>query len=71
MDRAGLITFVRERGLAVIASQGPQGTPQAALVGVAATDDAEIVFDTSGSTRKVANIEREPQSPSLWVGTTR
>ncbi len=26
MDRAGLITFVRERGLAVIASQGPQGT---------------------------------------------
>jgi len=37
------------------------GTPQAALVGVAATDDAEIVFDTSGSTRKVANIEREPQ----------
>lgn len=59
MNPGELIEFVRARGLAVVASQGPDGTPQAALVGVAATDDAELVFDTSRSSRKFANIERE------------
>lgn len=61
MDQDELITFVRQRGLAVVATQGPQGAPQAALVGVAATDQAEIVFDTSISSRKFANIRRQPQ----------
>ena len=59
MDRAELIAFVRERRLAVVASRGPDGAPQAALVGVAATDLAEIIFDTSDSSRKYANIQRD------------
>ncbi|GAA1714096.1 pyridoxamine 5'-phosphate oxidase family protein [Fodinicola feengrottensis] len=61
MDSNELIAFVRERGLAVVASQGPDGTPQAALVGVAATDRGEIVFDTSAGSRKFANIGRQPK----------
>jgi PPOX class probable F420-dependent enzyme len=56
MNRAELVAFIRERGLAVIATRGPDGAPQAALVGVAATDRAEIVFDTSVRSRKYRNL---------------
>ncbi len=61
MDRPKLVTFLRERGLAVIATRGPDGAPQAALVGVTATDQAEIIFDTSASSRKYANIQARPE----------
>lgn len=60
MDRIELVTFIRRRGLAVVASRGPDGVPQAALVGVAATDRGEIVFDTSTSSRKYRNIGATP-----------
>ncbi len=46
LDRLELIDFVRARGLGVIASRGPDGSPQAALVGIAATDEGELVLDT-------------------------
>ncbi len=39
MNRAELVRFVRARGLAVIATRGPGGAPEAALVGIAATDE--------------------------------
>lgn len=58
MNREQLVRFVRERGLAVLATRGPDGSPQAALVGIAATDQAEIVFDTSTGSRKFRNIEQ-------------
>lgn len=35
MDLAFIVDFVRRRGLAVLATAGPDGAPQAALVGVA------------------------------------
>lgn len=57
MDPSQLVTFVRHRGLAVVATRGPDGAPQAALVGVAATDRAEIIFDTSNRSRKYHNIQ--------------
>jgi Pyridoxamine 5''-phosphate oxidase. len=58
MDRNELIAFTRQIGLAVVATAGPDGAPQAALVGVAATDEGELVFDTSRASRKVANLIR-------------
>jgi PPOX class probable F420-dependent enzyme len=67
MDRAELIDFVRARGLAVVASRGPDGAPQAALVGIAATDQGELVFDCSRDSRKYANIVRNPEV-ALVVG---
>ncbi len=67
MDRLELIDFVRARGLGVIASCGPDGSPQAALVGIAATDQGELVFDCSQGSRKYANIERDP-AVALVVG---
>lgn len=56
MDKHDLVTFVRDRGLAVVATHGPDATPEAALVGIAATDDGELVFDTSVRSRKYANL---------------
>jgi len=67
VDKTELITFVRARGLGVIASRGPDGSPQAALIGIAATDQGELVFDCSRGSRKYANIKRDP-SVALVVG---
>ena len=47
VDQQQFINFVRQRGLAVIATRGADGAPQAALVGITATGRGELVFDTS------------------------
>jgi len=67
MDLAELVSFVRARALAVVATCGPDGGPEAALVDVAATDAGEIVFDTSVRSRKYRNIQVSPQV-ALVVG---
>jgi hypothetical protein len=56
VDQQQFINFVRERGLAVIATRGAEGAPQAALVGIAATGRGELVFDTSRGSRKYRNL---------------
>lgn len=56
-----LLSFLREHRLAVQASVGADGAPQAAVVGVAVSDALEIVFDTLESTRKHANLRRDPR----------
>lgn len=53
--------FVRARGLAVLATVSADGHPQAAVVGVAATDDGDIVFDTTRPSRKLTNLTRQPR----------
>jgi PPOX class probable F420-dependent enzyme len=58
VDRSSLAWFVQQHGLAVVATTNERGEPQAALVGVAATDRGEIVFDTVTSSRKYANVVR-------------
>jgi pyridoxine/pyridoxamine 5'-phosphate oxidase len=67
VDRDEFISFVRTRGLAVVSSIGPDGAPQSALVGVAATEKAEIVFDTVDASRKYRNI-RSDGRVSLVMG---
>lgn len=61
MTRADLIAFLRAQKWAVVSSIGPDGGPQAAVVGVAVTDELELVFDTLASTRKAANLRRDPR----------
>jgi pyridoxine/pyridoxamine 5'-phosphate oxidase len=61
MTRAELISFLRAQKWAVVSSVGPDGRPQAAVVGVAVTDELELVFDTLGSTHKAANLVRDPR----------
>jgi hypothetical protein len=42
VDQQQFINFVRQRGLAVIATRGAAGAPQAVLVGIAAKGRGEL-----------------------------
>jgi general stress protein 26 len=59
-DRATVLAFMRSQRYAVEATVGESGHVQAAVVGIAITDDFEIVFDTLDSSRKVANLRDNP-----------
>jgi len=55
-----LLAFMRTHRVAVQASAGSAAEPQAAVVGIAVTDQFEVVFDTLGSSRKAANLRSSP-----------
>ena len=61
MDSTKLLAFIRQYRLAIQASTGPAGYPQAAVVGFAITSRFEIVFDTLESTRKAQNLRHNPR----------
>jgi len=69
MRRDELIQFLRRYKLAVQASVAPPathgqargGAPQAAVVGIAVSDELELVFDTLESTRKYQNLRADPR----------
>ncbi|QIP85935.1 hypothetical protein GLX30_20005 [Streptomyces sp. Tu 2975] len=61
MKRDELVWFLRRNRLAVQASAAPDGSPQAAVVGFAVSDDLEIVFDTVRTTRKSLNLRADPR----------
>ena len=60
MTKADLYAYIKTQKLGVLSYLGPRGTPQSALVGVAATPDLEIVFDTVKSSRKYACLAANP-----------
>jgi hypothetical protein len=64
---ADVLAFVRTQRFAVQASLGPDDSIQAALVGIAATDSLEIVFDTLATTRKAQNL-RSSSRTALVIG---
>jgi hypothetical protein len=53
---SALLKFMRAQQNAVQASVSAAQTPQAAVVGVAVSDQFEVIFDTLSSTRKAKNI---------------
>ena len=61
MTREELLAFLRRHRLCVQSSVSASGTPQSAVVGFAVSDRLEIVFDTSGTSRKAANLRRDPR----------
>jgi general stress protein 26 len=67
-DKAEMLEYMRGHRLAVIASIGADGEPQSALVGVGSTDGLEVVFDTLSTTRKHANLERDPRIAVTFSG---
>ena len=58
ITRAVLLQFLRSRRYAVQSSLHPSGAPQSAVVGIAVSDDFEIVFDTLATSRKGQNLRR-------------
>jgi uncharacterized pyridoxamine 5'-phosphate oxidase family protein len=67
MQREQLIQFLRKYKLAVQASVAADGTPQAAVIGIAVSDQLELVFDTLETTRKYQNLRANPRI-ALVVG---
>lgn len=61
MDREELIAYVRSHREAVLSTIGPDGSPQAAYLPITATDRGELVLDARASSRKVANVRRDPR----------
>lgn len=61
LTRAALLLFLRRHRLAVQSSAARSGGVQAAVVGIAVSDDFEIVFDTLESTRKANNLATDPR----------
>jgi hypothetical protein len=68
ITRATLLEFLRSRRYAVQSSSHPGGAPQSAVVGIAVSDDFEIIFDTLGTSRKAANL-RQRADIALVIGS--
>jgi hypothetical protein len=58
--RAALLAFLRSHRYAVQSSVHESGAAQSAIVGVAVSDDFEIVFDTIRTSRKARNLRQRP-----------
>ena len=69
ITREGLLQFLRAYPLAVEASVAMAGDVQAAVVGIAVSDDFELVFDTLDTTRKAQNLARDPRIALVIGGT--
>ncbi len=52
--------FIRATTQGVIATVGPGGSPEAALMDIAVTPDLEIIFETTDQTRKFSNLRARP-----------
>lgn len=69
MDREAVHRFMTAQRYGVVSSIGPEGTPQAAAVGIATTPELEVVFDTVAASRKCANLRARPAcSLVVWAG---
>ena len=61
MDREELIAYVRSHRDGVLSTVGPDGSPQAAYLAMTATDRGDLVLDARASSRKIANVRRDPR----------
>lgn len=60
MTRRELLAFMRSERFVAQASVARDFAAQAAVVGIAVSDDFEIIFDTLRSSRKAANLRANP-----------
>ena len=67
MDKAGIYAFMSGFKYGIVSSVAKDGAPQSALVGIAVSEELEIVFDTVNSSRKYRNLIDRPQC-SVVVG---
>ena len=68
ITKTDLLAYMRGHKLAVVATTNGKGAPEAALVGIAATDKHELIFDTVSSSRKHANLVLHPRVAATFSG---
>ena len=69
MRKADLYRFLLQCKLGVLGTIGNESAPQSALVGIAVSENLEIIFDTVKSSRKYSNLITRPAC-SLVIGWT-
>ena len=62
MTLTELLNFIKKHPLGVLATVSVRGVPEAALVGIAVTDQFELIFDTIDTTRKCKNLRQYPNA---------
>jgi general stress protein 26 len=67
LTREYVRAFIARHRYGVLGTISVADTPQAALVGIAVSAELEIYFDTVDTTRKVANLRRNPRA-SFVIG---
>ncbi len=68
--KIALYGFLAAARYGVLSTVSPDGTPEAALVGLAATPNLDLIFETINTTRKYQNIQRNPRVAAVigWDG---
>jgi pyridoxine/pyridoxamine 5'-phosphate oxidase len=61
MNIAEIYEFIAKQKLGVLGRIAADGSPQSALIGIAATPELEIIFDTVKSSRKFQNLVANPR----------
>jgi general stress protein 26 len=56
VTRTELLRFLQQHRLGVLATVSESGAPESAVVGIAVSDELELIFDTLASTRKCRNL---------------
>jgi pyridoxine/pyridoxamine 5'-phosphate oxidase len=67
MTKDFVYEFIKQYNLAVISTISLNSKPEAALIGIAVSEDLEIIFDTVKTSRKYQNLLQNP-SAALVIG---
>lgn len=69
LSKAEAFQFLKSATFGAIATVSRDGSPEAALVNIAATEDLELIFETIQTTRKCINLRRNPRVAIVaWRG---
>ena len=68
-DRAAVAAFARAERLVVVSTASADGTPEAALVDIAADDEGAFFFTAHNIARKLGNLRANPRA-AMVIGTT-
>lgn len=61
MNELDILTFIRGYRWAIEATSSATLAPQAAIIGIAVSEQLELVFDTLSSSRKAVNLRSNPR----------
>lgn len=67
-SKSEILAYMRLHRFIVVATVGADGGPQSALVNIATTNAQEIIFNTISSSRKHANLLRDPRIAATFSG---
>jgi general stress protein 26 len=61
MTREFIYDFIKQHDLAVISTLTKDNKPESALIGIAVSENLELIFDTIKTSRKYQNLINNPQ----------